>query len=44
MHRDIEENLENLRVLCQQHQVQALSLFGSATGPDFNSETSDLDF
>lgn len=44
MHRSIEENLEKLQVLCQQHHVKELSLFGSATGPDFNSETSDLDF
>ncbi|MEQ8711866.1 MAG: nucleotidyltransferase domain-containing protein [Cyclobacteriaceae bacterium] len=43
MHSGIREKIEEVRKLCQLHQVDALSLFGStATGE--NHEKSDIDF
>jgi predicted nucleotidyltransferase len=44
MHPLIADNQEQIRGLCMQHRVKALYLFGSATGDDFDPETSDLDF
>jgi uncharacterized protein len=40
---EIAKHLPRLRELCQEYQVQELSLFGSALRPDFRPE-SDLDF
>jgi len=40
----IRERLPELRDLCRQFGVRRLELFGSATGDDFDPETSDLDF
>ena len=40
----IEQNRSQLRQLCQGYGVKRLELFGSAVGPDFNEQTSDLDF
>ncbi|HKI03758.1 MAG TPA: hypothetical protein VKK31_17390 [Thermoanaerobaculia bacterium] len=44
MNREIQERLGKLHSLCLKHRVERLDLFGSATGDDFDPETSDLDF
>ena len=44
IHTLIEQNGPALADLCRRHQVRVLDLFGSATGSDFDAETSDLDF
>jgi len=44
MNSAIQEKIEALRDLCIKHRVERLDLFGSATGDDFDPETSDLDF
>ena len=44
MDRFIEKKRAALEDLCVQYQVERLELFGSATGKDFDSNTSDLDF
>ena len=44
MNRLIEENRQELERLCRRHRVQRIELFGSATGPDFDPASSDLDF
>lgn len=36
--------LPNIAALCERYGVAHLELFGSATGPDFNPESSDFDF
>ena len=36
--------LPHIAALCEQYGVEHLELFGSATGPEFNPESSDLDF
>ena len=40
----VEQARDNLADLCRRHSVHRLSLFGSATGPAFNPDRSDLDF
>ncbi|MFZ5654743.1 MAG: nucleotidyltransferase family protein [Pseudomonadota bacterium] len=40
----VEQLRDALADLCRRHSVRRLSLFGSATGPEFNPERSDLDF
>jgi predicted nucleotidyltransferase len=35
---------ERIGELCRRHRVRRLELFGSATGDDFDPESSDLDF
>jgi len=40
----IEENRRELEQICRQRHVRRIELFGSATGPDFDPMTSDLDF
>ena len=40
----IEQSRDGLADLCRRHSVQRLSLFGSATGTEFDPERSDLDF
>ena len=40
----ITRNLPRIAALCEHYGVSHLELFGSATGPGFNPETSDLDF
>lgn len=40
----VEQARDNLADLCRHYAVHRLSLFGSATGPEFNPERSDLDF
>ena len=44
MNRLIDENRVLLEQICQRRHVQRIELFGSATGPDFDAATSDLDF
>ncbi len=43
MYSVIREKIEEVRKLCQLHQVDALSLFGSAATGE-NHEKSDIDF
>jgi len=40
----IEQNREQLEQTCRRHGVRRIELFGSASGPDFDPERSDLDF
>ena len=40
----IKAKQEELTRLCRRYRVQRLELFGSATGSDYESESSDLDF
>ena len=40
----IEANKPEIIALCQQYGVIKLDLFGSATGPNWDPETSDFDF
>jgi len=44
MEQRIEQKREQLAVLCRQHRVQRLALFGSALREDFDPARSDLDF
>ena len=44
MHPIIQANKPAIIELCRQYGVSKLDLFGSATGPDWNPETSDFDF
>jgi predicted nucleotidyltransferase len=41
---EISSHREELNELCRRFHVRRLDLFGSATGGDFDSERSDLDF
>lgn len=40
----IHQNRTEIAALCQQFGMRKIELFGSATGPDFDEERSDLDF
>ena len=40
----VTRNLPRIVALCEHYGVSHLELFGSGTGPRFNSESSDLDF
>jgi uncharacterized protein len=42
MHQVVTEKLPEIEALCRQLGIRRLDLFGSATGPDFNAETSDI--
>ena len=44
MVRQIEVNRERIIALCRRYGVQHLELFGSATGIEFDPESSDMDF
>ncbi|MGH9641768.1 MAG: nucleotidyltransferase family protein [Terriglobales bacterium] len=44
MNRLIEENRSEFERVCRRHHVRRIELFGSATGPAFDPERSDLDF
>ncbi len=44
MHRLIDEKREELERVCRRRRVHRIELFGSAAGPNFNSDDSDLDF
>lgn len=39
----IDKNISQLKTLCQNHKVEKLYLFGSATNENFNDQ-SDIDF
>jgi|SRR5271165_1001684 len=40
----IEEKREELELICRRRHVQRIELFGSATRPEFDPASSDLDF
>lgn len=40
----IEDKRQDLERACRRHHVRRIELFGSATGPGFDAERSDLDF
>jgi predicted nucleotidyltransferase len=40
----IQQNRQELERLCRLRRVRRIELFGSATGPAFDAERSDLDF
>jgi uncharacterized protein len=44
MNRVVEEKLDQIFALCDKYKVAHLELFGSATGEDFDTEKSDIDF
>ena len=44
MDHSLIRQLPHIAALCEQYGVENLELFGSATGPEFNPESSDLDF
>lgn len=44
MDASLTRQLPHIAALCEQYGVAHLELFGSATGPEFNSESSDVDF
>ena len=44
MNAEIAAKLPEIEGLCRRHGVIKLELFGSATGPDFRPESSDVDF
>ena len=44
MNQLIERNREELERICRKYRVQTFELFGSASGGNFNTEKSDLDF
>jgi len=44
MHSLIENNLAQIRELCEKHKVKNLYIFGSALRADFRPEESDVDF
>lgn len=44
MHISLASQLPKIAALCERHGVAHLELFGSATGAEFNSDSSDFDF
>ena len=44
MDHSLIRQLPRIAALCERYGVAHLELFGSATGPEFNPESSDLDF
>jgi uncharacterized protein len=44
MNAEIERHLQKIIEICEQHGVTRLELFGSATGPAFDKDSSDFDF
>jgi uncharacterized protein len=44
MHASVAQQIPNIAALCERYGVSHLELFGSATGPDFDPASSDLDF
>jgi predicted nucleotidyltransferase len=44
MNAEISAKLSQIEELCRRHGVVRLELFGSATGPGYNPESSDYDF
>jgi len=44
MQASLTSQLPLIAALCERYGVAHMELFGSATGPDFNSDSSDYDF
>ena len=44
MHISLAAQLPQIAALCEKHGVAHLELFGSATGAEFNPDSSDFDF
>ena len=44
MHTTLAPYMLEIAALCERHGVAYLELFGSATGSDFNPDSSDFDF
>jgi len=44
MQPSLASQLTSITALCERYGVAHLELFGSATGPDFQAESSDYDF
>ena len=44
MHALLASQLPQIAALCEKHGVAHLELFGSATGTEFNPDSSDFDF
>jgi predicted nucleotidyltransferase len=44
LHSHVAHRLPDLEAICRRYGVRRLELFGSASGEEFNPETSDLDF
>lgn len=44
MQPSLVRQIPSIAALCERYGVAHLELFGSATGPDFNAESSDYDF
>ncbi len=44
MNASLSRQLPQISALCERYGVAHLELFGSATGPEFNPESSDFDF
>ena len=44
MHTTLAPYMREIAALCERHGVAYLELFGSATGSDFNPDSSDFDF
>src|SRR4051812_13690407 len=44
MHPIVAEKCQEIAELCRRYHVRRLELFGSATGDQFNPESSDVDF
>lgn len=44
MHTSLALQLPQIAALCEKHGVAHLDLFGSATGAEFNPDSSDFDF
>ncbi len=44
MHASLTQQLPNIAALCERYGVAHLELFGSATGTEFNPDSSDFDF
>ena len=44
MNKYLAQHMPEIRRLCERYSVVKLELFGSATGPEFDTEKSDFDF
>ena len=44
MHASLASQLPHITALCERHGVSHMELFGSATGEDFDANSSDYDF
>jgi predicted nucleotidyltransferase len=44
MHASLTDQLPRIAAICERHGIAHLELFGSATGSEFDPESSDFDF